>query len=61
MRAIDEIEEHPELDNPSQAKLLRTISVSLQAIDGVVNAEKLSCTLSNKLFLYKTSPHFIIV
>jgi len=56
MRAIDEIEEHPELDNPSQAKLLRTISVSLQAIDGVVNAEKLSCTSDGVTDPSKTMP-----
>jgi farnesyl-diphosphate farnesyltransferase len=35
MRAIDEIEDHPELDNPTKAQLLRTISLTLQAgIDG---------------------------
>ncbi|MDZ8104774.1 MAG: phytoene/squalene synthase family protein [Nostoc sp. DedQUE12a] len=35
MRAIDEIEDHPELDNPTKAKLLRTISLTLQAgVDG---------------------------
>lgn len=35
MRAIDEIEDHPNLDNSSKAKLLRTISLTLQsAIDG---------------------------
>lgn len=35
MRAIDEIEDHPELDNPTKAQLLRTISVTLQAgVDG---------------------------
>ena len=31
MRAIDEIEDHPRLDNPTKAKLLRTISLKLQA------------------------------
>ena len=30
MRAIDEIEDHPELDNPTKAHLLQTISVGLQ-------------------------------
>ncbi|MBW4622039.1 MAG: phytoene/squalene synthase family protein [Cyanosarcina radialis HA8281-LM2] len=30
MRAIDEIEDHPELDNPAKASLLRTISQTLQ-------------------------------
>ena len=31
MRAIDEIEDHPGLDNPTKAKLLQAISVTLQA------------------------------
>jgi len=31
MRAIDQIEDHPTLDNPSKAKLLRAISRKLQA------------------------------
>ncbi len=35
MRAIDEIEDHPTLDNRTKAKLLRTISLTLQAgVDG---------------------------
>ncbi|MCM0591157.1 MAG: phytoene/squalene synthase family protein [Gloeotrichia echinulata IR180] len=35
MRAIDEIEDHPTLDNATKAKLLRTISLTLQAgVDG---------------------------
>jgi len=35
MRAIDEIEDHPNLDNPLKAKLLQTISSTLQtAADG---------------------------
>jgi farnesyl-diphosphate farnesyltransferase len=35
MRAIDEIEDHPELDNLTKAKLLRIISLTLQAgVDG---------------------------
>lgn len=35
MRAIDEIEDHPELDNFTKAKLLRIISLTLQAgVDG---------------------------
>jgi farnesyl-diphosphate farnesyltransferase len=35
MRAIDEIEDHRELDNPTKAKLLRAISLTLQAgVDG---------------------------
>ena len=31
LRAIDEIEDHPGLDNPTKAKLLQTISLTLQA------------------------------
>jgi farnesyl-diphosphate farnesyltransferase len=31
MRAIDEVEDHPELDNFSKAKILRKISLNLQA------------------------------
>ncbi|MBD2439542.1 squalene/phytoene synthase family protein [Nostoc sp. FACHB-110] len=35
MRAIDEIEDHPELDNSTKAKLLNTISLTLQSgVDG---------------------------
>ncbi|AFY34554.1 squalene/phytoene synthase family protein [Calothrix sp. PCC 7507] len=35
MRAIDEIEDHPALDNRTKVKLLRTISLTLQAgVDG---------------------------
>ncbi|MBV8884426.1 MAG: phytoene/squalene synthase family protein [Chroococcidiopsidaceae cyanobacterium CP_BM_RX_35] len=35
MRAIDEIEDHPKLDNQTKAKLLQAISLSLQAaVDG---------------------------
>jgi farnesyl-diphosphate farnesyltransferase len=35
MRAIDEIEDHPGLDNATKVKLLRTISLTLQAgVDG---------------------------
>ncbi|WP_017654771.1 squalene/phytoene synthase family protein [Fortiea contorta] len=35
MRAIDEVEDHPELDNLTKAKLLRTISWTLQTgVDG---------------------------
>ena len=40
MRAIDEIEDHPGLDNPTKAKLLRTISLKLQAaVDGFVSED----------------------
>lgn len=35
MRSIDEIEDHPDLDNPTKAKLLHSISQTLQAaVDG---------------------------
>ncbi len=34
MRAIDEIEDHPELDNPTKAKLLHNLSLSFQGTDG---------------------------
>ena len=35
LRAIDQIEDHPELDNLAKAKLLRSISLTLQAgVDG---------------------------
>ena len=35
MRAIDQIEDHPELDNPTKAALLRSVSQRLQAgVDG---------------------------
>ena len=35
LRAIDEIEDHPELDNVTKAKLLRNVSLTLQAgVDG---------------------------
>ncbi|BAZ42085.1 squalene/phytoene synthase [Calothrix sp. NIES-4101] len=35
MRAIDEIEDHPELDNLTKAKLLESVSLTLQAgVDG---------------------------
>ncbi len=35
MRAIDEIEDHPELDNTTKSKLLRAISLTLQSgVDG---------------------------
>lgn len=40
MRAIDEIEDHPVLDNPTKAKLLRMMSLKLQAAaDGFAIAD----------------------
>lgn len=48
MRALDEIEDHPELDNQTKAKLLQAISLSLQAaVD--------SCTVDD--FLLMLSRH----
>lgn len=47
MRAIDEIEDHPGLDNSTKAKLLRTISLTLQAaVDGFA-IDDFSKALSN--------------
>jgi len=46
MRAIDEIEDHPEIDNSTKAELLRTISMILQArVDGIA-VNDLSVVLS---------------
>ncbi len=46
MRAIDQIEDHPGLDNPTKAKLLQTISLKLQAaVDGSA-LEELGLALS---------------
>jgi farnesyl-diphosphate farnesyltransferase len=43
MRAIDQIEDHPDLDNSVKAKLLRTVSMTLQeSVDG--------STLENSFF-----------
>ncbi len=46
MRAIDEIEDHPELDNQTKAKLLRTISLTLQAAVDGFTVDDFSSTLS---------------
>lgn len=46
MRAIDEIEDHPGLDNSTKAKLLRTISVTLQAAVNGFNVDELSVKLN---------------
>lgn len=46
MRAIDEIEDHPELDSFTKSSLLRTISLSLQAMGGNSSIDKLSLVLS---------------
>ncbi len=46
MRAIDEIEDHPDLDNHTKAELLRTISFSLQAMVDGFAVNDLSVALS---------------
>lgn len=46
MRAIDEIEDHPTLDNFTKAKLLRTISLNLQAAVESSTIEDFSLDLS---------------
>lgn len=47
MRAIDEIEDHPELSNSNKVELLRIISLSLQAAKDSFTAKELALTLSN--------------
>lgn len=42
MRAIDEIEDHPHLDNKIKAKILREISLSLQAGDNNLILEEMA-------------------
>jgi farnesyl-diphosphate farnesyltransferase len=51
MRAIDQIEDHTELDNQTKAKLLRTISLTLQAaVDGfAIDAFSVGFSTSEKL------------
>lgn len=46
MRAIDEIEDRPELDNPTKAQVLRTISLTLQAVVDGSTLDELSVELS---------------
>lgn len=46
MRAIDEIEDHPEIDNPTKAELLRNISMILQAMVDGFAVNDLSVVLS---------------
>ena len=56
MRAIDEIEDHPELANSVKAKLLRSISVSLQgAADGVI-PDDFSLEFHSQAVLYFSVP-----
>lgn len=47
MRAIDEIEDHPNLDNPLKAKLLQTISLTLQSATHEFTASDLATALSD--------------
>lgn len=44
MRAIDEIEDHPSLDNALKAQLLQSISLTLQAADEGVAVDDLAAT-----------------
>jgi farnesyl-diphosphate farnesyltransferase len=46
MRAIDEIEDHPDLDNALKAKLLQAISLTLQSATENFTVEDLSSSLS---------------
>ena len=45
MRAIDEVEDHPGIDNLTKAKLLRTISLNLQAAVEDSTADEFSANL----------------
>jgi farnesyl-diphosphate farnesyltransferase len=46
MRAIDEIEDHPNLDNLLKVKLLQTISLTLQAATDNSTVQEISASLS---------------
>jgi len=46
MRAIDEIEDHPEMDNALKAKLLRIISLTLQAATDDLSLDDFTSALS---------------
>lgn len=46
MRAIDEIEDHPNVDNALKAKLLQTISLTLQAATDSIDVDDLAAELS---------------
>lgn len=46
MRAIDEIEDHPGLDNLTKAKLLRTVSLTLQAAADGFTVDNVSAALN---------------
>jgi farnesyl-diphosphate farnesyltransferase len=47
MRAIDEIEDHPDIDNALKAKILQTISLTLQAGTHELTANDLAAALSD--------------
>jgi farnesyl-diphosphate farnesyltransferase len=47
MRAIDDIEDHAALDNKTKAKLLKAISLTLQASDGQINLNDFAIALSS--------------
>ncbi|BAU67182.1 Squalene/phytoene synthase [Stanieria sp. NIES-3757] len=47
MRAIDEIEDHPQLDNSTKAQLLHQVSFQLQQIVNLGSAGTISQSLSN--------------
>jgi farnesyl-diphosphate farnesyltransferase len=46
MRAIDEIEDHPDLDNALKARLLQTMSLTLQAATDGIDVDDLSAELT---------------
>jgi farnesyl-diphosphate farnesyltransferase len=46
MRAIDEIEDHPELDNATKVKLLRSVSLTLEAATDTFAVNDLSLALA---------------
>ncbi len=45
MRAIDQIEDHPDLDNALKIRLLQTISLALQEATESIDADKLAANL----------------
>ncbi|GAB4540077.1 MAG: hypothetical protein Tsb0014_31040 [Pleurocapsa sp.] len=45
MRAIDEIEDSPQLDNPTKAKLLRSVSLRLQEAIDITNYDRIGTDL----------------
>jgi farnesyl-diphosphate farnesyltransferase len=47
MRAIDDIEDHAELDNATKATILQAISLTLQASDGSIQRDDFAIAFSN--------------